>query len=252
MSRKKLIAANWKMQKSIGDAKAFADSLVSSVPNVGTCDVVLFPPFFAVPFTAKILEGSGIGVGAQDLFWEKQGAYTGEISGEMINDAAASYVIVGHSERRHVIGESNEIVAKKLKTAVEEGLTPMLCVGEKMSEREEGNAESVVEEQLKTALSGLSQTELKRVIVAYEPVWAIGTGKTATPEDAVAMHRFIRGCLGDDFGSDISGELRILYGGSVKPENAERLLGEEEIDGALVGGASLEVDSFLKIVGAVK
>ncbi len=252
MSRKKLIAANWKMQKTIGDAKAFAERLRSSKPNGAACDMVLFPPFFAVPFTAEILEGSGIGVGAQDLFWEKQGAYTGEISGEMINDASAEYVIIGHSERRHVIGESNEIVAKKLKAAVEGELSPVLCVGEKLSHREEGNAEGVVEEQLRTALSGLSQTELERVIIAYEPVWAIGTGKTATPEDAVAMHRFIRGYVRGHFGSDLSGELRILYGGSVKPENAESLLGEEEIDGALVGGASMDVDSFLKMIKAVK
>jgi triosephosphate isomerase len=240
------------MQKTILGAKAFAERLRSSVTGEEPYDMAVFPPFFAVPATAKILEGSPVVVGAQDLFWENEGAYTGEVSPGMVAEAGGTCVIVGHSERRHVIGETNEIVAKKLRAAIGGGLTPLWCVGEKIDHREAGRAEAFVEEQLSTGLAGFSKADAERIVIAYEPVWAIGTGRTATPRDAVAMHRFIRRYVADRFGADAADRLRILYGGSVKPENAGSLLRETEIDGALVGGASLEVDSFLQIAAAAR
>lgn len=252
MSRRKLIAANWKMQSTIRGASAFAERLKTSVQTDPGFDLTVFPPFLALPVTAEILAGTPVAVGAQDLFWEKTGAYTGEISGDMVVEAGGTFVIVGHSERRHLIGETNEVVARKLGAALDAGLTPVLCVGETIAERESGRAESVVEEQMETALAGLPQGRVERIVVAYEPVWAIGTGRTATPEDAVAMHRFVRGYVGGRFGAATADRLRILYGGSVKPENAGALLRRTEVDGALVGGASLDVDSFLRIADAVR
>jgi triosephosphate isomerase (TIM) len=252
MSRRKLIAANWKMQMSIGGATAFAGVLRSRLTGLPACDLAVFPPFFALPATAAALKGVPVAVGAQDLFWEKTGAYTGEVSGEMVIEAGGTHVIVGHSERRHVIGESDAIVAKKLAAALEADLAPVLCVGEKIDERESGEADAVVKRQLGAALADLGPSDLIRIVVAYEPVWAIGTGKTATPSDAVSMHAVIRREISGRFGAEAADALRILYGGSVKPDNAGALLGEAEIDGALVGGASLDVDSFLRIAGAVR
>lgn len=251
MSRKKLIAANWKMNKTVGEAEAFVTELKSGLDKVGARDLLVIPQFFALPRVASLLDQTGVAVGAQDLFWEESGAYTGEISGSMIGDAGGSYVLVGHSERRHVLGEDNEIVAKKLRAALDSELTPILCVGEKIEHRETGEHESYVKEQLESALSGLSESGMTRLVVAYEPVWAIGTGKTATPDDAVNMHGFIRKHVRSSFGDARADELRILYGGSVKPDNAAGLLENEEIDGALIGGASLEADSFLAIATAI-
>jgi triosephosphate isomerase (TIM) len=252
VSGKKLIAANWKMQKTIAGAKVFAEGLKSLVRTNDAYDMVVFPPFVALPVTAEILAGSPVAVGAQDIFWENDGAYTGEISAAMVIEAGGTHVIVGHSERRHVLGETNEIVGKKLRAAIRGGLTSVLCVGEKIADREAGRAEAVVKEQLDAALSGVPTDDAEGIVIAYEPVWAIGTGRTATPQDAVAMHRFIRDTMAGRFGSEAANRLRILYGGSVKPQNALRLLGEAEIDGALVGGASLEIDSFLQIAAAVR
>lgn len=252
MPGKKLIAANWKMQKTIAGTRAFAEGLKSSVRKDEPYDMVVFPPFFALPIAAEILAESPVALGAQDLFWEHDGAYTGEISAGMVIEAGGTYVLVGHSERRHILGETNEIVGKKLRAAVGGGLTPVLCVGEKIADREAGRAEAVVKEQLDVALSGLLMDDAEGIVVAYEPVWAIGTGRTATPQDAVAMHRFIRDTLAGRLGAGAANRLRILYGGSVKPQNAGSLLGEAEIDGALVGGASLEIDSFLQIAAAVR
>jgi triosephosphate isomerase len=247
MPRRKLIAANWKMNKTIGEAEAFVGELVRGTKGLERCDLLLFPPFFAVPRVASLLEGTGVGVGAQDLFWETNGAFTGEVSGAMVRDAGATCVLVGHSERRHVIGEDDAIVARKLAAALTAGLMPILCVGERIEQREAGKQEPVVQTQLETALGDLDAGAAARVVIAYEPVWAIGTGKTATPADAVAMHAFIRGWVTEAFGADLAERLRIQYGGSVKPDNAAALLGEEEIDGALIGGASLEAASFLAI-----
>lgn len=245
--RRKLIAANWKMNKSIGDAEAFASELLASTDGRGACDLLVFPPFLALPALVRALDGSAIGVGAQDLSWEREGAFTGEVSGDMIADAGAAWVLVGHSERRHVIGEGNDVVARKLRAALDCGLSPILCVGETIDEREAGSAEAVVGDQLDTALEGWSEREAAKLVLAYEPVWAIGTGRTATPDDADAMHAFIRTRVRHRFGQDVAEGLRIQYGGSVKPDNAASLLSREGIDGALVGGASLQVNSFLGI-----
>jgi triosephosphate isomerase len=248
--RRKLIAANWKMNKTIAQAEAFAAELAGAPGAAGGCDLLVIPPFFAVPAVARALDGTGVAVGAQDIFYEESGAFTGEISGSMIADAGATYALVGHSERRHVIGEDNAIVARKLRAALDCSLTPILCVGELIDEREAGNHEAVVGEQLRVAFGGWSADDAARVVIAYEPVWAIGTGKTATPDDADAMHGFIRGHIRGVFG-DVADTIRIQYGGSVKPDNAVSLLGREDIDGALVGGASMEVTSFLGIAAGV-
>jgi triosephosphate isomerase len=250
MARRKLIAANWKMNKTISEAREFVEAMKPKLSDLPECDLLVFPPFMAIPRTVGLLEGTGVAVGAQDLFWEESGAYTGEISTGMLEDVGATFVLVGHSERRHVIGEDNDVIARKLRAALGSNLTPILCVGEKIEQRESGGQEAYVAEQLDTALSALQVEEVTRVVIAYEPVWAIGTGKTATPADAVAMHAFIRGWVREAFRGDVSGRLRIQYGGSVKPSNAAGLLGEEEIDGALIGGASLESDSFLGIAAA--
>lgn len=250
MSRRKLIAANWKMNKTIGEAEAFVDELKQGLGGLGGSDLLVIPPYLAVNRVASLLEGSGVAVGAQDVFWEESGAFTGEISAAMIRDAGGSYVLVGHSERRHVIGEDNAVVAKKLRAAIAGDLTPIFCVGEKIENRESGEHESYVRKQLETALSGLSDAELSRIVIAYEPVWAIGTGRTATPDDALAMHAYIRAFVRDEFSEGLASRLRIQYGGSVKPDNAAGLLGNDEIDGALIGGASLEAASFLAIASA--
>jgi triosephosphate isomerase len=247
MPRKTLIAANWKMHKTVSDAEAFTARLKKSLDELPDCELALFPPFFALPATANALAGTGIAVGAQDVFWEKQGAFTGEISGEMILDAGGTHVIVGHSERRHVIGESNEIVARKLEAALDAGLVAVFCIGERLEDREGGVADAYVKEQMATALSGMTPEQIGRIVVAYEPVWAIGTGRTATPDDAESMHQFIRKYVGSEFGEAAASATRILYGGSVKPDNARSLLERADIDGALIGGASLDLDSYLKI-----
>jgi triosephosphate isomerase len=249
MPRKLLIAANWKMQKTIAEADAFAGRLKEAQLPAG-CDLVIFPPFLALASVCAALHETPVAVGAQDLFWEQEGAFTGEVSGRMIADAGASYALVGHSERRHIFGEDDEVVAKKLRAALMNGLKPVLCVGETLEERERGSAESTVRRQLEGGLSGLSTEEMGRVVIAYEPVWAIGTGRTATPDDAEQMHVFIRGYVEKNFGRDIAGDVIIQYGGSVKPGNAKSLMERENIDGALIGGASLDVDSFLAIAGS--
>ena len=246
MARTKLIAANWKMHKTIVDAGTFVTALRDSIGDLPVCDLVLFPPFFALPPVAVELSGTGVAVGAQDLFWESQGAFTGEVSGAMIADAGGTHVLVGHSERRHLLGESNEVVQRKLSAAISSGLVAVFCVGERLEDREAGKAQRYVEEQL-SSVSDMSADEMKRVVIAYEPVWAIGTGRTATPDDADEMHRFIRGCVDTRFNASVAEGVRILYGGSVKPENARSLLERVDIDGALIGGASLDVDSYVGI-----
>jgi triosephosphate isomerase len=248
--RRTLIAANWKMHKTRAESEAFARSVRGRVSEAPSCDLLIFPPFFSVPVVAETLAGTGVGVGSQDLYFEPSGAYTGEVSAQMVADAGAQWVLVGHSERRHVLGESSEVVAKKLGAALEAGLSPILCVGERIDEREADAAEDVVRTQLEIAMSGLTADDFERTVIAYEPVWAIGTGKTATPEDAVEMHGFIRQWLCGAAGSSVAEQMRIQYGGSVKPDNATGLLAREEIDGALIGGASLEADSFLAIAAA--
>jgi len=242
--RKIIIAGNWKMHKTKGDAEALAYSIKEKTKPRENVEMVLFPPFTSLESVGKILQDSFILLGAQNMFYEKEGAFTGEISPVMLKAVGCKYVILGHSERRKYFQESDELINRKLHSALEEGLIPILCVGETLEEREGGKAEEVVETQVK---NGLKNWEGKReVIIAYEPVWAIGTGRTATPEIASKMHYFIREILKELVG-ELSQEISILYGGSVKPDNVDELMKEEEIDGVLVGGASLKVDSFVRI-----
>ncbi len=247
--RKPVIAGNWKMYKLHDEAVNTALELKSSVTNANHCEVVIAPVFTALKTAADRLEGSNVSVAAQDCApVAEQSANTGEVSAAMLKDVGCKYVIIGHSERRQFYNESDASVSKKTKAALEADLTAIVCVGEMLGEREAGNAETVVKTQLQGGLDGLTVADMKRIIIAYEPVWAIGTGQTATPKQAQEMHAFIRNVLLQSHGKETSDEIRILYGGSVKPENIAELMNEQDIDGALVGGASLNADSFAKIV----
>jgi len=246
--KKPFIAGNWKMHKTVPQAVALVDELKDLVKGVQGVEIVVAPPFTALYPVAQRLKGSNIMLSAQDCFWEDEGAYTGEISPPMLADVGCAYCIVGHSERRHIFGEGNDAVAKKARALLAHGISPIVCVGETLEERERGDAVEVVGSQLQGSLEGLSPEDMTRVVVAYEPVWAIGTGKTATPQQAQEMHAFIRGWLRKRFGEDIASSIYILYGGSVKPENIRGLMAMEDIDGALVGGASLKASSFAQII----
>ncbi|MBL8207173.1 MAG: triose-phosphate isomerase [Blastocatellia bacterium] len=247
--RKPVIAGNWKMFKTISESVNTALSLKSLVANANHCEVIIAPVFTSLKAVADRVEGSNIQVAAQDVSDQlKYGAHTGEISAEMLKDAGCSHVIIGHSERRSLYGDIDEFINRKLRAALQFGLTPILCCGETLGERDAGNAEQVVNNQLTADLNGFADEDVAKLIIAYEPVWAIGTGRTATPDQAQQMHGYIRGWLTDKFGTSVSQGLRILYGGSVKPDNIAELMRAEDIDGALVGGASLEAESFAKIV----
>src|SRR3954447_12404728 len=247
--RKPVIAGNWKMYKTVGAAVDTALALKPLVANANHCDVVIAPVFTALKTVAARLEGSNIKVSGQDCATQNAfGAQTGEVAASMLKDIGCSHVIIGHSERRQFYGETDESVNRKTRSALEAGLTAIVCVGEKLEERESGRAESVVETQLNGGLQGLTVADMERIIIAYEPVWAIGTGKTATPEQAQEMHGYIRRKVEDSHGKAVAESIRILYGGSVKPDNISDLMAEDDIDGALVGGASLEAESFSKIV----
>ncbi|HEY2497926.1 MAG TPA: triose-phosphate isomerase [Candidatus Angelobacter sp.] len=246
--RKKLIAANWKMYKTLKEAQAFVSALLPHLWEHTRDEVVLCPPFLAISAVVEATQGSGIGVGGQDMFWEKEGAYTGAISGPMLRAVGCSHVIIGHSERRQYFGETDDTVNRKLRAALAAGLTPIVCVGEVLQEREAGITEDVLRRQCSIAFREISSGEAIPITVAYEPVWAIGTGKTATPELAAEAHRVIRAEAKEAFGEGVGTQLRILYGGSVKPDNAKALMSQTEIDGALVGGASLDPKSFAAIV----
>ncbi len=244
-----LIAGNWKMYLTTADAVALVKQLQSLLEeHDDEAEVVVCPPFTALPAVAGALKGSRIGLGAQNMHWEKEGAFTGEVSPVMLKDVGCRYVILGHSERRQYFGEADPQVNRKLKAALECRVTPILCIGETLAEREEGLTLQVVGGQLKGGLSGVSAQAGERVAVAYEPVWAIGTGRTATPEQAEEVHAFIRKRLTEHWGETAAAKIRILYGGSVKPDNIDALMAEPEIDGALVGGASLKADTFARIV----
>lgn len=247
--RKPIIAGNWKMFKLIGEAVATATALKPLVANANHCEVIIAPPFTALKSVADRLEGSNIKVSAQNLSAElKHGAHTGEVCGDMLKDAGCSHTIIGHSERRSMYGDTDGVVNRKLRAAFQSGLTPIVCVGETLEERDAGNAEKVVATQLKDSLAELTASEAIRIVLAYEPVWAIGTGRTATPTQAQQIHAFIRQWIYQTFDTNAANDLRILYGGSVKPENISELMRENDIDGALVGGASLEAESFSRIV----
>jgi triosephosphate isomerase len=246
--RKKLIAANWKMYKTPQQAREFVAAFLPLVRGHVRDEIVLCPPFVDIPEVVQAVTESGIGVGGQDMFWEKEGAFTGAISAHMLRAAGCSHVIIGHSERRQYFGETDDSVNRKLHAALSGGLKPIVCVGEVLEEREAGLTEQVLRRQSSIAFREISGHQAHPIVVAYEPVWAIGTGKTATPELAAQAHEVIRGEAAKAFGAPAAAAMRILYGGSVKPENAAALMAQEEIDGALVGGASLDPKSFAAIV----
>jgi len=243
-----MMAGNWKMYKTSAETSSFFEKFRGLVANAEHCEILICPPFPDLPAAASAAQGTRIGIGAQDLFWAKEGAYTGEVSAGMIRNAGCTHVIVGHSERRQYFGETNETVRKKTVAAIETGLTPIVCVGEMLEHREASQTEAVILDHCEGAMSGLTAEQFAKIIVAYEPVWAIGTGKTATPEIAADAHRVIREYARKTFGAGAAGALRILYGGSVKPDNVRGLMAQPEIDGALVGGASLDPVSFASIV----
>jgi triosephosphate isomerase (TIM) len=246
--RKKLFAANWKMYKTPDQTRDFFRDFLPLISDYNRDEVAVCPPFVCLPAAVDAAKGSNIAIGGQNLHWEKEGAYTGEISAGMLLSAGCTHVIIGHSERRQYFGETDDTVNLKLKTALEAGLTPIVCVGEVLEEREAGLTEDVLRRQCLRAFHAISGKKAGKLVVAYEPVWAIGTGKTATPQLAAESHILIRGEAAKAFGDKMAESLRILYGGSVKPENAKALMSEEEIDGALVGGASLNASSFAAIV----
>ncbi len=247
--RKPVIAGNWKMYKTAGESVDTALALKSLVANANHCEVVIAPVFTALKTVADRLEGSNIGVAAQDCSTEpEEGAHTGEVAAFMLRDVGVSYVIVGHSERRQFYFETDTMVRRKVQAAITSGLTAIMCMGESLEQRDQGIAERVVSGQLSGGLSGLTASDLDRIIVAYEPVWAIGTGRTATPEQAQEMHAFIRRVFAERYSESAAQALRILYGGSVKPDNISGLMAQPDIDGALVGGASLVAESFARIV----
>jgi triosephosphate isomerase len=246
--RKKLIAANWKMYKTPQQGREFVAGFLPLVKGHARDEIVLCPPFIDIPAVVEAVQGSDIEVGAQDMFWEKEGAYTGAISAGMLVTAGCTHVIIGHSERRQYFGETDATVSRKLRTALASGLNPIVCVGEVIEEREAGLTDEVLRRQCSVAFREISGAEASLIIVAYEPVWAIGTGKTATPELAAEAHQVIRAEAAKAFGDGVAAQMRILYGGSVKPENANALMSQPEIDGALVGGASLDPKSFVGIV----
>ncbi len=248
--RRLMIAGNWKMNKTVAEGVDLVRKLSYATNNITSLDILVCPTFTALKSVSEAIKGTNIKLGAQNMFWEESGAYTGEISPLMIKDVGCEYVIIGHSERREYFGETEETVNKRLKSALSYSLKPILCIGEKLAERESGATERVLETQIVGALDGFSAVEMEQIIIAYEPIWAIGTGKTATPEIADSTQKFIRDKIASIFNSQLANKIRILYGGSVKPENAKDLLSCENIDGALVGGASLDADKFAKIIEA--
>jgi len=251
MPRKKFVAGNWKMNTTLAEARDLARAIVRGVGPETHVDVAVCPPFIWLTAVAEVLKGSPVALGAQDVYFEKKGAYTGEVSPAMLKEAGCKYVIIGHSERRHGLGESDAAVNHKVHTALEEGLHVILCVGETLAEREGNLQERVFQRQVYAACAGLTADRFDRLVMAYEPVWAIGTGKVANPEQAQQAHHNIRLRMAQLYGENIADRLPILYGGSVTADNAAGLVTQPDVDGALVGGASLKAESFLAIVKAV-
>ena len=248
--RKVIVAGNWKMNKTAKEAKKFISELKPLVADVKNAGVVIGAPFTALETAVKEAEGSNIKIAAQNMNPNENGAYTGEISPLMLKDLGVEYVILGHSERREYYGETDKFINEKLKSALKHELKPILCIGEKLEERENGTTEKVVKEQLIGGLEGVCEKSVENVVIAYEPVWAIGTGKTATPEQAQEVHAFIRKLLTDLYGAEVAENITVQYGGSMKADNAHELISQKDIDGGLVGGASLEAGSFAEIVKA--
>ena len=246
--RTPLLAGNWKMYKTIPEAIKLAVDLKKLVAEVEDREICICPPFTALDAISEVIKESNLKLGAQDLFFEKEGAYTGEISALMLKDVGCEYVIIGHSERRQYFHETDESVNKKILAALKVGLAPIVCVGETLEERDANQTCAVVEKQIRGAFRDLTKVQMKEMVIAYEPVWAIGTGRTATPAQAEEVQAFIRKLISEIFDPSLAEDLRILYGGSVKPENIKELMAEKDIDGALVGGASLDANSFAQIV----
>ena len=247
-ARRPLIAGNWKMYKTCDEAVQTAQHLLGLISNARNTEIMIAPPFIALVSVASIIKDSLVGLGAQNLHWEKEGAFTGEISPAMLVSAGCRYVIIGHSERRQYFGETDRTVNQKIGAAIQFHLVPVFCIGETEKERESNETFSVLDKQVQKGLEGFSLNDLKTLVIAYEPVWAIGTGKTATSQQAQEVHAFLRSLIDKTFGRSLAESIRILYGGSVKPENISELMGMPDIDGALVGGASLKADMFSKIV----
>ena len=242
------MAGNWKMYKTPEETTQFFEKFRPLVEKSSHCEIVICPPFTSLAAAVAAVKGSNIRIGAQNISWAKEGAFTGEVCGPMINAVGATHVIIGHSERRQYFGETDATVLKRTQAALEYGLTPIVCVGELLADRESGNTETVLRGQFQNGIAGLSEQQFAKIVIAYEPVWAIGTGKTATPEIAADAHRAIRGEVRAKYGKDAADKVRILYGGSVKPDNTKTLMAQPEIDGTLVGGASLDAASFASIV----
>ena len=250
--RKPFLAGNWKMNLDLRQARSLADEIREAVSGVTDRDIALFPTFISVAQMAEAMDGSNVKVGGQNIYFESDGAFTGEISGSILRSTGATHVILGHSERRHVMGEDDATVNRKMKAALAAGLHPILCVGEKLEEREAGSTTEVITRQVREGLAGIAQENMATCTIAYEPVWAIGTGKTATPEMAQEVHAHIRGVVLELYDRSVAEDLRIQYGGSVKPENVDDLMSMADIDGALVGGASMKAESFARIVKFVQ
>ncbi len=250
--RTPIIAGNWKLNKTSREALQLVEELKRDVADVTGVDIVVCPPFTSLESVSEALTETNIAVGAQNLYWADSGAFTGEISAPMLKDFGVQYVIIGHSERRQYFGETNETVNKRIRAALTHGLTPIVCVGENLAQRESNKTFDVIKDHCEGSLKDLTVEEMKKIVIAYEPVWAIGTGKTATPEQAQEVHAFIRGLLGKMFGAEIANSVRLQYGGSVTPENTALLISQPDIDGALVGGASLKAPSFAAIIKAAK
>jgi triosephosphate isomerase len=246
--RRPFIAGNWKMTQDRASSVALAEGVARCSEGIDGVDLAVCPPSVYLDAVARAVDGSNVALGAQNMYHESSGAYTGEISAAMLVDMGCRYVILGHSERRHVLGETDAAINKKVKAALKAGLTPIVCVGEKLAQREAGRTLEVIRGQFEGSLAGISADEMTRLVIAYEPVWAIGTGKVATPEQAEQVHLDLRKIMEGCYNNEVARSVRIQYGGSVKPENAAELLAQPDIDGALVGGASLEVDQFMGIV----
>ena len=249
--RKPFIAGNWKMNMNSASAVALAAGLAKELEEIDTVDVAVCPPFVYLQSVAAALSASNIAVGSQNVYFESKGAFTGEISCDMLKDAGCVYAIIGHSERRHVMGETNELINKKIAAAINSGLLPIFCVGELLEERQAEKTAEVVAEQVKKGLAGLCEERVQAVTIAYEPVWAIGTGLTATPDQAQQVHGMIRGLLSELYNTDVAEKIRIQYGGSAKPNNTAELMSQPDVDGLLVGGASLKVEDFSAMVKTV-
>ena len=248
--RKKVIAGNWKMNKDLNESQNLVSGIIGGLGNDNKCEVIVCPPFTSLREVHLLIKNTPIKLGAQNVYFENEGAFTGEISAGMLKSVGCEYVIIGHSERRTIFGETDELINKKIKKALASDLKVIFCIGESLTQREEGTTNNVVESQLQKGLVGISSEELKNVIIAYEPIWAIGTGKTATPEQAQEVHAFIRQYITGKYSKESAEKMIIQYGGSVKPDNASSLLYQPDIDGALVGGACLKADSFLSIIAS--